>query len=151
MIRSWVFLAVLVGLVAAVVVAKTAFPPGEDRQPRVNVLTAGEALRVGPRPGSDLGLCRRSGRPTLADFGAGTCEQCEKQAPVLERAARDYQGEANVVYVDVAVYPAIAQNFGVKAIPTQIFFDAKGDEVSRHLGYYPPEKIAAEFARLGVK
>ena len=119
--------------------------------PEMVFLLAVVPLRVGPRPGSDLGLCRRSGRPTLADFGAGTCEQCKKQAPVLERAARDYQGEANVVYVDVAVYPAIAQNFGVKAIPTQIFFDAKGDEVSRHLGYYPPEKIAAEFARLGVK
>ena len=151
MIRSWVFLAILVALVAAVVVAKTAFPPGEDRQPRVNVLTAGEALRVGPRPGSDLGLCRRSGRPTLADFGAGTCEQCKKQAPVLDEVAQSYQGEANVVYVNVNAYPALTQSWGVKAIPTQIFFDAKGMEVSRHLGYYPPEKIATEFTKLGVK
>jgi len=109
------------------------------------------ALRVGPRPGSDFGACRMSGKPTLADFGAGTCEQCKKQAPVLDEVAQSYQGEANVVYVDVNAYPALAQRWGIKAIPTQIFFDAKGQEASRHIGFYPPEKIAAEFAKLGVK
>ncbi|MCM0083169.1 thioredoxin family protein [Geomonas sp. Red32] len=76
----------------------------------------------------------RSGRPTVIDLGSRTCIPCKKMAPILENLSNEYRGRASVLFIDVHADDAAAQRFRVQMIPTQIFFDAKGREVKRHIG-----------------
>ena len=92
-----------------------------------------------------------SGKPTVADFGARTCIPCKKMAPILEELNRELKGTANVTFTDVWATPALAENYRVQMIPTQIFFDAKGKEVKRHMGFIDKAEIIKELKKAGLK
>jgi len=92
-----------------------------------------------------------SGKPTVADFGARTCIPCKKMAPILEELNRELKGTANVTFTDVWATPALAENYRVQMIPTQIFFDDKGKEVKRHMGFIDKAEIIKELKKAGLK
>ena len=92
-----------------------------------------------------------SGKPTVADFGARTCIPCKKMAPILEELNRELKGKANVTFTDVWATPAHAQDYRIQMIPTQIFFDAKGKEVKRHMGFFDKADILKELKAAGMK
>lgn len=92
-----------------------------------------------------------SGRPTVADFGARTCIPCKKMAPILEELSRELKGKANVTFTDVWATTGLAQDYRVQMIPTQIFFDAKGKEVKRHMGFMSKPDILKELKAAGLK
>jgi len=94
---------------------------------------------------------RASGKPTAADFGARTCVPCKKMAPILEELSRELKGKANVTFTDVWASPGIAQNYRVQMIPTQIFFDANGKEVKRHMGFMDKAAILKELKAAGLR
>jgi thioredoxin 1 len=56
-----------------------------------------------------------------------------------------------VVFLDVWKDRAPAIRFGIRAIPTQIFFDKDGKEVYRHEGFLSEEEIIRRFMDMGVK
>jgi thioredoxin 1 len=103
-----------------------------------------------PLPGAKFEESLKSGRPTMADFGAGWCKACKLMEPVLQIAAAKYEGKVNIVFSDTDEYGAVAKRHRVVAIPTQIFFDGKGEEVGRHVGYYPIEDLDAQLRSLGL-
>jgi thioredoxin 1 len=92
-----------------------------------------------------------SGKPTVIDLGARTCIPCKKMAPILESLATEYRGRAGVLFIDVHENGAAAHQFKVQMIPTQIFFDAQGKEVKRHVGFMDKPDILKELKALGVK
>ena len=92
-----------------------------------------------------------SGKPTVIDLGARTCVQCKKMAPILESLANEYRGKAGVLFIDVHRDNASAGRFRVQMIPTQIFFDAKGREVKRHIGFMDKAAIVKELKAAGLK
>jgi len=101
-------------------------------------------------PGNMLPQCRGSGRPTMAEFGAAWCGACKQMEPVIEEAVKKHGDEINIVYVDVSEYGDTARQFSVRLIPTQIFFDADGTEVGRHVGYWPLSELEVQFAELAA-
>ena len=92
-----------------------------------------------------------SGQPTVLDLGARTCIPCKKMAPILEALATEYRGKANVLFVDVWEDQATAKKFRIQMIPTQIFFDASGKEVKRHIGFMDKSAIFKELQAAGLK
>ncbi len=92
-----------------------------------------------------------SGKPTVADFGARTCIPCKKMAPILEELSRELKGKANVTFTDVWATPELAKEYRVQMIPTQIFFDAKGREIKRHMGFIDKADILKELKAAGLK
>jgi len=92
-----------------------------------------------------------SGNPTVADFGARTCIPCKKMAPILEELNRELKGKANVTFTDVWAAPDIAKEYSIQMIPTQIFFDANGKEVKRHMGFIDKADILKELKKAGLK
>jgi thioredoxin 1 len=92
-----------------------------------------------------------SGKPAVIDLGARSCVQCKKMAPVLEELASEYKGRAGVLFIDVSADGAAAERFRVRMIPTQIFFDARGKEVKRHIGYMDKAVIVKELKAAGLK
>ncbi len=72
---------------------------------------------------------------TLVDLGATTCIPCKMMTPILEELKREYQGRAEVVFIDVHEKPEMAKPFAVMAIPTQVVYDRQGKELFRHVGF----------------
>jgi len=70
--------------------------------------------------------------------------------PILAELRKEYPGKLQVDFIDVWKDESAGQRYGIQAIPTQIFFDANGKEVFRHVGFYPKAEILAKFKELGI-
>ena len=92
-----------------------------------------------------------SGKPTVVDLGARTCIPCKKMAPILETLSGEYRGKASVLFIDVHEDQEAAKKFRVQMIPTQIFFNAQGKEVKRHIGFMDKSDIVKELKAVGMK
>ncbi|HLO26186.1 MAG TPA: thioredoxin family protein [Geobacteraceae bacterium] len=92
-----------------------------------------------------------SGKPTVADFGARTCIPCRKMAPILAELNSELKGKANILFTDVRESQDMAQKYRVQMIPTQIFFDGRGKEVKRHVGFMDKAEIVRELKAAGLK
>ena len=93
---------------------------------------------------------RKPGKVTMIDLGASSCVPCKMMAPILEELKKEYAGRANIVFIDVWKDPAQAKKYGIRAIPTQIFFDADGKEVHRNTGFMDKNRIVEVLKKLGV-
>lgn len=97
--------------------------------------------------GADTGATR----PRMIDFGSDKCNNCKKMAPMIEELRQDYAGVVDVVFIDVRKAPAAGRQHKIRLMPTQIFFDAAGQEVLRHEGLYSRAEIEKVFKeKLGV-
>jgi len=94
---------------------------------------------------------RRSGKPSMVDFGRGGCRPCDMMTPILDELKKTYAGQCNVLFCHVGENPMLAARYNVQSIPVQVFFDRDGNEVFRHVGFFPKEQILAKLAELGVK
>ncbi len=88
--------------------------------------------------------------PKLLDLGADKCIPCKQMAPILEELRVEYADVFDVVFIDVWKNTAEADKYGIRIIPTQIFYDANGRELFRHTGFYSKEQILAKWRQLGV-
>jgi len=88
--------------------------------------------------------------PRLVDLGADKCIPCKMMAPILEELKKEYIGIFNVEFIDVWKNPDKAKKYGIKIIPTQIFFDIAGKELFRHEGFFSREDILAKWKELSV-
>ncbi len=74
-----------------------------------------------------------AGEPVLVDFWAEWCAPCRMIAPTVEAVAKEYEGRARVVKLNVDNSPQVAQRYGIKGIPTLILF-RDGKEADRIVG-----------------
>lgn len=88
--------------------------------------------------------------PKLVDVGAGQCIPCKMMAPILAELKKEYLGKMDVQFIDVWENPEAGEPYNVQIIPTQIFYDAAGNELFRHTGFYAKADILAKWEELGV-
>jgi thioredoxin 1 len=91
-----------------------------------------------------------NGKPTLAEFGRGTCIPCKQMKPILENLAVQYKDKLNVSIVSVDDYSELTNYYKVMAIPTQIGFDGNGKEVFRHVGFWAKDQIITQLGKMGI-
>jgi thioredoxin 1 len=91
------------------------------------------------------------GKVTMVDIGAKECIPCKIMIPIMEDLEKEYKDRAAIVFIDVWENPGAGQKYGVKLIPTQIFYNDKGKEMLRHEGVMQKKAIIAELTKLGVK
>ena len=90
------------------------------------------------------------GSVTLVELGSNACIPCKMMAPILEKLGKSYKGKAEIVTVDVYKEKEQVKRFGIRAIPTLIFFDAGGKEVHRHVGFMAEQAIVEQLKKMGV-
>jgi len=84
---------------------------------------------------------------TMVDFWAPWCGPCRMIAPVVEELAEDFDGKAKIVKVNTDEEQAIAVKYGVRSIPTIIFFK-DGAQVDTMVGAASKEAFASKLNEL---
>jgi thioredoxin 1 len=70
--------------------------------------------------------------------------------PIIAELQQEYSGRASIIFIDVWEHREQAPRFGIRGIPTQIFYDKDGKEVGRHVGFMDKKSIIEVFEQLGV-
>jgi thioredoxin 1 len=99
----------------------------------------------------DLPAVADGALPRLVDLGADKCVPCKMMAPILEELKTEYAGKFTVDFIDVWKNPEASTEYGIKLIPTQVFYAADGTELFRHEGFFGREDILAKWRELGVE
>ena len=85
--------------------------------------------------------------PLVVDFWATWCGPCRMLAPVIEELAKEYEGKIVVGKCDVEENEDLAAEFGIRNIPTVLFFK-NGDVVDKLIGAQPKAKLVEKFDSL---
>ncbi|MHC1726983.1 MAG: thioredoxin family protein [Syntrophobacteraceae bacterium] len=91
------------------------------------------------------------GMVTLVDIGSESCTPCKMMVPVLREMQEKYKGKAAIIVLDVGRDRDKSRPFSLRIVPTQIFFDKDGKEVSRHEGFMDQKGIMDALEKLGVE
>jgi thioredoxin 1 len=140
---------IVVALALVVVVAlafKRGKPGAESESMTPSAVAGGSAAdpATKTKPPATISL------PRLVDLGADKCIPCKMMAPILAEFQRDYSDQFITEFIDVWQNPAAGKQYGIEMIPTQIFFDAEGRELFRHIGFYGKEDMLNKWKELGV-
>lgn len=89
----------------------------------------------------------KADRPVLVDFWAEWCGPCRALGPILEELAQEVGAKATVLKVNVDENPELAQKYGIRGIPTMIFFK-NGQAAKTLVGMQPKEEIKKSLEEL---
>ncbi len=119
------------------------------------LLLSGLASLTGPlldmADAQDFKALPVKGMVTMIDLGAKKCVPCKMMAPILAKMEKQFEGQAAIVFIDVWEHNEQARRFGIRAIPTQIFYSETGKEVYRHIGFMDEKAIVNQLKKMGVE
>jgi thioredoxin 1 len=87
-------------------------------------------------------------RPILYDFGSGRCYSCQQMEKILQAVKNRYGSQVDIRLIYVEKDQDLARQYKVMLIPTQVFVDASGKEVFRHMGLFPQAELVKKLQEL---
>ncbi len=97
-------------------------------------------------------MAKESDKLVMIDFKAewcGPCKMLDRTTWSDEKVISTVKSEVIAVKIDVDENREIAMKYRIRSIPTIVFVDSEGNEVSRFTGYRNPEGFLKEFKKLG--
>lgn len=137
---------VLILLIAGVVLLSTALSGGCGTDESVEGSSAASDLISGAP--QDVPV---AGMVTMVDLGAHKCVPCKMMTSIIKELSAEYEGRAAIVFIDVWENPDVTKQYDLRAIPTQIFYDADGKEQFRHEGFFDKASIVEVLRKIGVR
>lgn len=109
------------------------------------------AEQLAAKPKNPLTDALQNGLPTVLDLGADSCVPCQMMMPIFDELETELKGKANVILLQIADYRSLSNEYKVRVIPTQIFFDQKGEQYWRHEGFLSKEDIINKLKETGAE
>ena len=89
----------------------------------------------------------KSDKPVMVDFWAEWCGPCRMIAPFVDEMSKEFEGKAVVVKCDVDNSPAVSVKFGIRNIPTVLFFK-DGKVADKQIGAVPKNNFVSKLTAL---
>lgn len=93
-------------------------------------------------------LKSESGKPVVVDFFATWCGPCTQFRPTFQAAEEKYKDKVEFRTIDVDQYGDLATQCRIDVIPTILFLDANGREISRFNGVMDSDQLSQSIESL---
>ncbi len=108
---------------------------------------------IGCNQSPNSGKSEKKFKVTFIELGSVRCIPCKQMQPIMKSIEEKYGKQVKVVFYDVWTEAGApyGKQYGIEAIPTQVFLDKDGKEYFRHLGFFPEEELIKILKQKGIK
>ncbi len=158
-VKTYIAAGVVIAIVVVIALKQSASTTADTDIARIDQPTTVEAVAptpdsdaddAGPEQASAVESADSRQLPRFVEVGAESCIPCKMMKPVLEELEAAHAGALEIEFADVWKNPELADKYQVRSIPTQVIYDADGNEVYRHMGFWPRDEIERKLKELDI-